>query len=161
MAIFVPGIPCPLCGMSVRSAGEAVMFSPFVADRSDRLFVFSDSVVHASCLSRHPLSNDATKWHDEASRKRNMMEQECVACGKPVLDPDDFFSTGLLTREPENPLFGFNFVVLHRSHAETWSRFDEFRRRMDAAQAEGGQWRGPTLVFGTTPSRTMRWVVRK
>jgi hypothetical protein len=161
MAIFVPGIICPLCGKPVMSADEAVMFSPFVADRADPLFLFSDSVLHAPCLERHPLSAEASKWHDEAVRHRKVTDQACVACGRPVLDPDEFFAAGLLTRAPDNPLFEFNFVCLHRSHAESWPRFDEFRRRMEAAQAEGGQWRGPMLVFGAAPSRTLRWVVKK
>jgi hypothetical protein len=161
MAVFVPGTTCPLCGLPVRSTGEGVIFSPFVADRSDPLFIFSDSVVHASCLSRHPLSVEATKWHGEAVHSRKASERVCAACGRPVLDPDDHFATGLLARAPDNPLYEFNFVCLHRSHADRWPRFDEFRRRMEAAQAEGGQWQGPTLVFGTTRSRTLRWVLRK
>jgi hypothetical protein len=161
MAIFVPGIACSLCGMTIRSADEAVMFSPFVSDLSDRLHIFSDSVVHASCLAHHPLSAEAAKWHDEAVHRQKVTGRVCAACGRPVLDPDDYFATGLLARAPESPLFEFNFVCLHRSHAEMWPRFDEFRRQMEEAQAEGGGWRGPTLVFGTTPPSTLRWLRRK
>jgi hypothetical protein len=161
MAVFFHGMTCPLCGLPVGSLSEAAMFSPFVADRSDPLFLFSDCVVHASCLSRHPLSVEATRWHDEAVRHRKVSDQVCSACGRPVLDPDDYFATGLLARAADNPLFEFNFLYFHRSHADSWPRFDEFRRLMEAAQAEGGQWRGPTLVFGTTPPRTLRWVVRE
>jgi hypothetical protein len=111
------------------------MFSPFIADRFDPLYVFSDSVVHASCLACHPLSAEAAKWHEETVLTRKVRDRICAACGCPVVDPDDYFTTGLLARAPENPLFEFNFIHLHRSHAESWWQFDEFRRRMEAAQA--------------------------
>lgn len=161
MAVFVPGIRCALCGLPVVSLGEAAIFSPFIADRSDPLFVFSDSVVHVSCLSSHPLSAEARKWHDEATQARSVRERVCAACGQAVLDPDDYFATGLLSRAADDPLFEFNFVCLHRSHADSWPGFDKFRRRMEEAQSDGGKWRGPTLVFGTTPPGSLGWVVRR
>ena len=140
------------------------------ASRSDVRSAVTDYINFYNTHRRHSALGYANPLQYEASaRMGRAASTRCppnrgrlsVACGRPVLDPDDFFATGLLTREPENPLFEFNFVVLHRSHAETWSRFDEFRRRMEAAQAEGGQWRGPTLVFGTAPSRALRWVFRR
>jgi hypothetical protein len=156
MAIFIPGMECALCEIPVRSGDEAVMFSAFVADRSDPLFIFSDSVVHASCFARHPLSAEALRWQGETVRRGTPTARICVACGRPILDPDDYFTTGLLSRAPDNPLFEFNFLHLHQSHTESWPRFDEFRRRIEAAQAEGGQRRGPTLISGT-----LRWVANK
>jgi hypothetical protein len=160
MALFVPGVTCGLCGLPVSSASEAVLFSPFVADASDPLVVFSDSVVHASCFGHHPLAAEATRWQ-EAAQHPNVRDHVCAACGRPVLDPDDYFATGLLSRAPDNPLFDFNFICLHQSHADSWSRFDEFRSRMEAAQAAGGTWQGPSLVFGTAPSRSLRWMTKK
>lgn len=159
MALFVSGMACPVCGKSMTASGDVLMFSPFVADRSDPLFVFSDAVVHTACFARHPLSEQATYWHDEAVRNRKAAQRICAACGKAVLDPDDYFGTGLLTRAPDNPLYDFNFVHLHRSHADTWRRFGEFRRSMEAAFASG-TWQGPRLVFGTAPAETVRWVTR-
>lgn len=161
MAVFVIGVKCSLCGAPVTSVGDAVMFSPFVADRADPLFIFSDAVVHASCLNRHPLVAEAIRWHDEAVLKQKPSLRSCIACGRSVSDPDDYFATGLLARASDSPLYEFNFICLHASHAAMWPRFTEFRRQMEAAQAEGGAWQGPVVEFGDAVSPWPRWVARK
>lgn len=158
MALFVSGMPCPLCGKPMTAAGEVIMFSPFVANRSDPLFVFSDAIMHAACFARHALSEQATKWHDEALRHRKPTDRLCAACSKPILEPDDYFGTGLLTRDAASPLYEFNFVHLHQGHAGSWKRSDEFRKQMESAGASG-VWQGPKLVFGTRPAEKVRWVV--
>lgn len=158
MSLFIPGTPCSLCGTPMNSATDVVMFSPFVADRSDPLFVFSDATVHAACFTRHPLSEEARKWHDEAARHIGSDERVCAACGNPIVDPDDYFGTGLLTRDTASSLFEFNFVHLHRSHAGSWKHFDEFRRRIETAHASGS-WKGPNIVFGKEPGASVNWNV--
>lgn len=158
MALFIPGSLCPLCGRPMGSAGEVVMFSSFVADQSDPLFVLSDAAVHTACFAGHPLSEEASRWHDEAARNRKASDRICAVCRKPLLDPDDYFGTGLLTRDAASPLFEFNFVHLHRSHAMSWERFDEFRRRMEEVQSSGS-WQGAKLVFGASLAESVRWVV--
>lgn len=155
MAIFFQGAICNLCGLPINAAADAAMFSPFVSDRADPLFVFSDSVAHAVCLERHPLSADATHWHAEAVRNRTTAMKVCEVCGKSIQDPDDYFGTGLLSRSVDSPLFEYNFAHVHQSHLDQWPRYEEFRRCMEATQAEGG-WQGPTLEFGAK----LRWVVR-
>jgi hypothetical protein len=143
--------------MPMTARTELVMFSPLLADRADPLFIFSDATMHATCFARHPLSRQATKWQDEARRSGEPRNRICAVCGRPVLDPDDYFGTGLLTSVAANPLYEFNFVHLHRSHAGQWKRLDELRRRMEQAEASGA-WQGPRLVFDATPSRAVRWV---
>lgn len=69
-------------------------FAPFVADRSDPLFVFSDATVHSACFTRHPLSEQAKKWHDEAARHKQANERVCAACSELILDPDDYSGRG-------------------------------------------------------------------
>jgi len=158
MALFLPGMRCGLCEKPMTAADELVSFRPFVADRCDPLYIFSDATVHAACFAQHPLSDEATRWHDVAMRYRTPADRTCVACSQLILDPDDFFGTGLLSRDPNNPLYCFNFVHLHLSHAARWEQFDEFRRRVESAQASDA-WQRPRLVFGTTPIQTLRWVV--
>jgi len=160
MAIFVPGMPCSLCQRPITATDDVVMFSPFVADCSDPLSVFSDAIAHTSCFVQHPLSTEATKWHDEATRQRESAARVCVVCTKPIADPDDYFGTGLLSRDPATPLFDFNHVHLHRSHAARWIRFEELRRLMDNAQASGS-WQGPALVINTTQGEKVRWAMAK
>lgn len=135
MALLVPGMPCVLCGKPMTAESEVILLSPFMANRSNPLFVFSDAAIHVACFARHPLSEQAPRWHEEAVRHRNPTARTCAACSEPILDPDDYFGTGLLARDAADPLHEFNFVHLHRSHARDWDRFDEFRRRLDTAQA--------------------------
>lgn len=123
MALSVPGMPCRLCGKAMAAASEIITFSPFVADRSDPLVVFSDAAVHAACFARHALAEEATKWHDEALR-HGKPPLLCAACGAPILDPDDYFGTGLVTRDASSPLYELNFVHLHKGHVRSWERFD-------------------------------------
>lgn len=144
MAIFIPGITCLLCGKPVLSAAEAVTFCPFVGDRADPLFVFSDAVVHVSCFARHPLSAEATRWHDEALRHRKVADQPCSACGRPVVDPDDFFATGLLTRAPDNP---FLPAVLKMGTPQVYD---------PAEWSRAG--RGRELQFFATDADVRRWL---
>jgi len=49
---LLPGMARGLCEMPVTEADELVMLRPFVSDRSDPLYVFSDAAVHASCFAQ-------------------------------------------------------------------------------------------------------------
>lgn len=44
MAILIPGMPCSVCGKSMNGDEEMVLFSPFVANRKDPLFVYLRSL---------------------------------------------------------------------------------------------------------------------
>lgn len=157
MAVFVPGTRCPICGLQMTTDDEIVMFSPFVANRLDPVFTFSDAAFHATCFAQHPLSAQAMEWHEESKRSVQPGNRICAVCGEPILDPDDYFGTGLLTSDRANPLFEFNFVLLHRSHAGQWNRLGEFRRRVEEVQASDA-WKGPKLVFGAGETDVMRWI---
>ena len=158
MALFAPGMPCRLCGKPMAAAADLSIFAPFVADRSDPLFVFSDAAIHTACFARHALAEEATRWHDEAVRHGNPSERRCTPCGKLILDPDDYFGTGLLARDADNPLYEFNFVHIHQRHVLSWERFDQFRRLIETALASGA-WGGPRLVLASTPVESVRWAI--
>lgn len=157
MALFIPGMLCALCGQPMVAAADVLILSPFVANRADPLFVFSDAAIHKACFARHPLAREAQRWHDEAARQRMPNERVCAVCGIVIEDPDDYFGTGLLSRDVNSPVARYNFVHLHRSHAEKWSGLHKLREWMDAAQASGA-WRGPTLLFDSPPTNAVRWI---
>ena len=54
MAIFVPGMKCPLCGLVITRDQAKRLFPPFAKSPDDPLFIFSDATVHADCLLRDP-----------------------------------------------------------------------------------------------------------
>lgn len=145
MALFVPGMACVLCQQSMQVSDDTVAFSPFVTNRADPLFVFSDAIVHRACFAQHPLSSAATHWHEETRTRTAPNRRICVACGEPIANPNEYFGTGLLTSAATSPLYAFNFIHLHRNHAPRWSGLDELRAHLAAAESSG-EWRGATLV---------------
>jgi hypothetical protein len=156
MAIFVPGMKCVLCGLPMTAREEVVLFSPFVANRRDALFKFSDAPVHAACLSRDPLGDRALELHEAATLNADVRRRLCEVCERPILDPDDYLGLGLLTSDPGNALFRFNFLHLHRSHVGQWDRYQEFRRLIEAMQRSEA-WDGPRLVFEEKPNADIYW----
>lgn len=158
MALFIPGMRCPLCGTSMTKSSDIITFSSFVADRADALFVFSDAAIHRACFARHPLSQQATEWQEITMRNSGPGKRSCAVCETQILDPNDYFGTGLLSRDPTSPLHEFNFVHLHRSHADQWTRFDVFRRLLEEVDT-AGVWQGPRLTVNPS-SLGIRWVPR-
>jgi hypothetical protein len=156
MALFVSGVKCVLCGLPMAADEEVVMFSPFVANKRDPLFRFSDAPVHAACLRGDPRGNRAVELHEAAMRSADIGKRLCDVCGQPISDPDDYLGLGLLTSDPGNPLFRFNFRHLHRSHIGQWERYEEFRRLVEAMQASEA-WDGPRLVFADRPKAEIHW----
>jgi hypothetical protein len=156
MAIFVPGMKCVLCGLPMAVSEEVVLFSPFVANKRDALFKFSDAPVHAVCLRRDPLGDRALELHEAATRNADDRTRLCAVCGQPILDPDDYLGFGLLTSDPGSVLFRFNFLHLHRSHVGQWDRYEEFRRLVEAMQSSEA-WDGPRLVFEGRPKANIYW----
>jgi hypothetical protein len=142
---------CSLCRAPMTPTDEVASFAPFIADPDDPLHLFSDGAFHAACVARNPLAAEATAWH-RAAREPHHLKRACEACGERVLDPNDHFGAGILSRDQASPLFAFNFVTLHRSHAVTWRRFSEFRRHIEARQALPS-WRGTIIAFDPSP----RW----
>jgi hypothetical protein len=45
----------------------------------------------------------------------------CFVCKQPMHYSDDFVSLGLLSSDPEHPLFQFNYLLFHREHLRLWS----------------------------------------
>lgn len=157
MTIFVPGIRCVLCNKTISSSKESTAFSPFIANQLDALFVFSDAIVHTSCFTAHPLADEARRWHTTALHQQLPMNRICTVCGELITDPDDYFGTGLLSRVENEPLFPYNFIHLHITHAHQWPILRDFVREISTAKSKG-QWAGPSIVTGEShKNKFIRW----
>lgn len=157
MALFIPGMPCIVCGQPMMASGDVMMFAAFVANRADPIFEFSDAAIHKTCFDQHPLSMEAKRWHDEAIHRAGPGKRICVVCGAVITEPDDYFGTGLLSHDASSPLFEYNFVHLHRSHAARWSGLHKLQERIAAAHSSG-TWQGSMLRFGSPPTDAVRWI---
>lgn len=123
-----------------------MLFSPFVLNTGDLLHVFSDTVFHQDCVTKHPLGKRAIEMHEQVlQRLGNAKHRLCSACGQPIADPDDYFTTGYLVGDPGNPLYSFNFVQLHKSHLSSWTKTAELRRLL-AEERRSGAWLGPDVL---------------
>lgn len=146
MALFVPGTPCRLCGREMLRGDEVVTFAPFVANKKNPLFIFSDGAVHKSCFERHPLAERARCCHGEALAMLAPDKRLCIVCGERIRKPEEYFTIGFLTDDPASPLFQYNYLQAHRAHLASWSGYTELRRLVEQFQSSG-EWDGPRVAF--------------
>lgn len=150
MGIFIPGMICPLCGTQMLQSDQIVMFPPFVPNKRDPLHFFSDGVFHRACFEKHPLSDQATRYGDEALRRYRPEGRRCIVCSEEIRDPDDYFGAGYLTSDPASPAFVCNYIQFHRSHFGEWDRASEFYRAIEELM-RSEVWDGPRVVFEPLP----------
>lgn len=144
MAVFIAGMKCPLCGLSIVREDRRRMFPPFVRNRRDPLYVFHDARVHGDCLSRHPRKGEV----EVVMRLRESARESprtCAACHEPILLSRDGFSTEYLTSDEASPMFEFNYVNLPRAHFSRWPRWSEFAHLAATLQASEA-WDGGAIV---------------
>lgn len=60
------------------------------------------------------------------------------------MDPDDCFSLGHVSENPDDPLYGYNYMQAHRSCLPQWAELSQLLKLVEAAK-ESGRWRGPAL----------------
>jgi hypothetical protein len=155
MAIFVPGMRCAISGRPIASAGEAVVFSAFVANEADSLYRFSDAVVHGDAFRAHPLAGLVQARFEEARRRAAPASRLCLICGELIKRPDDYVGLGYLVDDPEHPLHRFNYAHFHRSHLAGWPKLSGLIAELVRLDASGA-WKGDALkrVIGVLRSAT-------
>ena len=62
------------------------------------------------------------------------------------MNPDDYFGLGFLTDAANDPLSGFNYVHLHRSHIKDWPDLDRAVRLIEELD-QSGRWEGSGLKW--------------
>ena len=126
MAIFIPGMKCPLCGLPIEEGEQRVLFPSFVSNSADPLWRFSDGAFHAACVSRDPLGQMAVTTSAKALVEGAPGRRLCVVCGNRIDNPDDYLSLGYLTSDPLDPLYEFNYRQFHLAHVSLWRELDRF-----------------------------------
>lgn len=156
MAIMIIGkTACGICGLPITSSKGALSFPPFVSNRRDPLYSFSDGSFHISCLNDSPDSS-AAQARCAAMRSRGAKgARKCATCRQEIVSPDEYFGVGFLTDDSASGVREFNYLHFHKTHFELWSRAAAFRERMEAF-LRSDAWDGPTLVYEPAP----RWVVK-
>ena len=156
MALVIRGkSTCFICGRIMGKADEIVIFPPFVPNLRSPIRPFSDAGVHRECLDNHPLGTAAGALLKTCLDQSGHERRRCLVCKEPILEPDDYFSTGLLVADSADPLFDFNFLQFHKSHFALWERSHEFRREVEAFQGSI-RWEGARIAFDPLP----HWIHR-
>jgi len=141
MAIQLPDSECIICGLAILPDQEALGFPPFIGNESDALHIFNDSLVHASCLSRHPLRSQLAKALDEHSSHVGPLHRKCCICGLQIDHPDDFMGLGYLSTNFHSPLYRYNFKQFHCGCFKNWHELNDFARALkievDSGNAKG------------------------
>jgi hypothetical protein len=155
MALFVLGkTPCQICNRPLMKGDSVVSFSPFVANRRDLLYRFSDAAFHKACFEAEPLAEAAIRRSEDVRTRGGPANRRCAVCEQQINDPDDYFGVGFLTDDPGSLAFEFNYLTLHRSHFFQWERATNFRRAMETFLLLDA-WEGPLIRFDPLP----RWEV--
>lgn len=123
---------------------ERMMFSPFVNNQTDPLYVFNDATIHAACFDKHPLAAKARTRYEDF--RQQSQRRRCIVCGQQITNPDEWFGLGHLVENPEHPLYSFNYAQFHRSCLSRWSALPEVRSHFDALD-QSGTWKGDTLKW--------------
>lgn len=145
MAIVIGGkSKCLICGQTLETGQELVLFSPFVWNELDPLWKFSDAAMHETCFRSDALSQKAQERCDELWRHTPPHNYTCVVCGQAITQFDEYFSLGHLTENPADPLFAYNYTQAHRSHLPQWSELSHVLELLAALKASG-TWRGRAL----------------
>jgi len=122
MALIVQGkTTCPICKKVIEQDDNTVAFSGFIANDADPLSEFNDSAFHADCFASHPLAERCQEVYQRTRSQLGPGERTCASCGKPIDDPDDYFTLGCLTSDEANAAFQFNCVQLHHSCVSSWA----------------------------------------
>jgi hypothetical protein len=135
----------------MHRADEIVMFPPFVSNKRDPLYAFSDGIFHRACVGNDALLAQATKFANEARDRNLPMNRACVICRKLITEPEDYFGAGYLTSDEANPAFAFNFVQFHKRHFAEWKQASEFRSVIEWL-VNSAAWDGPKVVFAPLPT---------
>lgn len=146
MAILVRGMKCQLCGRPLLDSDPVAMFSPFVVNEADPLFLFSDGAFHRDCFMKHPLAAKAEARHHEVVESRKPANRRCLICGDLITDPDDYLAFGHLTDDVTNPLHRLNYKHIHRSHMDRWLELPSVCDLAEKALASG-EWKGKGMQW--------------
>jgi hypothetical protein len=128
---------CVLCHKPISDAADVVIFPPFVANEADPLYLFNDAAAHESCFATHPLRHHALGRMREAEGENAPEKRNCIICGMPITDPDEFFTVGHLTDNKAQPVHRWNYAKMHKSCLSQWKGLEEVLQYLEAFRLSG------------------------
>lgn len=144
MAIFIPGMKCIICNQAIVQGQEKKSFPPFVSNKYDPIYVFSDAICHLECYCGHPLAEKAQIRFNEFKEKTNPSKRVCSICNQQIINPDDYLGLGHLTDDAMNALYEYNYKQYHSSCLKKWPGLPNLYSLLNQFQ-ESEKWGGAGL----------------
>jgi hypothetical protein len=144
MAVFIAGATtCPICNLVVQSGDDVLNFPPLFLNHRHEVFEVTDAVVHRACLMQRPYSAQALEKLETYERRRDE-RKHCKICRKPIDSPDDYFGTGPLSDDPDEPIARFDWFEAHVHCLREWEGTAGLTAALSAASASP-DWEGDAL----------------
>lgn len=133
--IFENQSKCPVCNLVLDNSRPYTMFPPFMGNKKDPMFTFSDNGVHNDCLNKHPFGEMALLYRDKYDEDIRVLRL------KTIEDRKNSIPFGLLTSDSKENLSKFNFLTLSKDDLKNWEQKDEFINVATKFNREG-KWEG-------------------
>jgi hypothetical protein len=109
---------CKICGKVIENNDDIIAFPPIISNSKDPLYLFHDAAFHLKCFNSHPNANRMRTVWDQANQRTRPLK--CEICTQLLHYSEDFLPLGLLSSDPNNPLFHFNYMIFHKHHLTQW-----------------------------------------
>ena len=141
MALIIEGSSrCAICNEILDGTRKYIGTPALTSNMLDDLFLVNDCGVHVDCLEGHPVKEKLNYHLQLFAKAFTDRPPICVVDRQPIINSADFFFSGLLTSEPAEPLFKFNYLILNRRNIPHWGQREEFIAELERFR-EMGKWK--------------------
>ncbi|MBO9632239.1 MAG: hypothetical protein J7578_03920 [Chitinophagaceae bacterium] len=127
MALILEGYStCAICNQVLDKDRAYIGTPATTSNMLDDLFQMNDCGIHVDCLDAHPLKEKLTNYLERLNQLFPFDQQTCIVDGQPITNISDFFCTFLLTSDPAEALFKFNYLVINQKNIPKWKDREEF-----------------------------------
>ncbi len=105
---------CKICSKKIKNVRDIEVIIPISENKLDDSFMFSDEVIaHKDCctsLTNYNLYKDLLHL-----RNKCIVNHRCEICDTTIDHPENFMMTLVLSSNPRDILYKFNFLPFHKS----------------------------------------------
>ena len=124
--LFLDLTKCSICGKVIKDTQKAYSFYPFIQNKKDPFFIFSDASFHLECLQQHPLGLTAISFGEQLIFETRPVNRRCKIDNEIISDYKDYIFFDLLSSNKEDDIYRFNFTTLNRNNLDKWKDRDQF-----------------------------------
>jgi len=118
---------CTLCKRIVNG-NNTISLPNFIQNKKDDLYILNEAVIHVDCI---PNFGHKDKLHyilGEMKKNTAPKDQQCIVDGTFSENFDDMLSLGLLSSNPSEDIYMYNFLNIKKSNISLWDNQERFVR---------------------------------